>query len=99
MQTFAATYPDYEFTQAGPAQITWYHNQTILDKVSDPTQRAWYIKKTIENGWSRNVLALQIDSHLYDREGKAITNFQVRSLQTRQIYPKASLRVNIILSF
>lgn len=76
MQTFATAYPDYEFTQEGPAQITWYHNQTILDKVSGPDQRNWYIKKTIENGWSRNVLALQIDNQLYDREGKAITNFK-----------------------
>ena len=75
MQTFAAAYPEYEFTQALPAQITWYHNQAILDKVSDPEQRIWYIKKTIENGWSRNVLALQIDNNLYERDGKAITNF------------------------
>ena len=76
MQTFAAAYPDYEFTQEVPAQITWYHNQTILDKVSDPDQRIWYIRKTIENGWSRNVLAIQIESHLYERDGKAITNFK-----------------------
>ena len=76
MQAFATAYPDYEFVQEVPAQITWYHNQTILDKISDPEQRIWYIKKTIENGWSRNVLALQIDNHLYKREGKAITNFK-----------------------
>lgn len=76
MQTFATAYPDYEFTQELPAQITWYHNQTILDKVPDPEQRIWYIKKTIENGWSRNVLALQIDSRLYERQGKALTNFK-----------------------
>ena len=75
MQTFAAAYPDYEFTQELPAQITWYHNQTILDKVSDPEQRIWYIQKTVENGWSRNVLALQIQNRLYERDGKAITNF------------------------
>src|ERR1700722_9002588 len=76
MQTFATAYPDYEFTQQVAAQIPWGHNQTLLDKISDPDQRIWYIKKTIENGWSRNVLALQIDNHLYGREGKAITNFK-----------------------
>lgn len=48
MQTFASAYPDYEFTQALPAQITWYHNQTILDKIDDPDQRVWYIQRTIE---------------------------------------------------
>ncbi|OJW50194.1 MAG: hypothetical protein BGO67_02385 [Alphaproteobacteria bacterium 41-28] len=76
MQTFASAYPNYEFTQELPAQITWYHNQTILDKLSDPEKRIWYIKKTIENGWSRNVLVHQIESRLYERQGKAITNFK-----------------------
>lgn len=76
MQTFAMAYSDYEFTQQVAAQIPWGHNQTILDKISEAEQRIWYIKKTIENGWSRNVLALQIDSNLYKREGKAITNFK-----------------------
>ncbi|MBY0273505.1 MAG: PDDEXK nuclease domain-containing protein [Alphaproteobacteria bacterium] len=76
MQTFALAYPDYEFTQQAAAQIPWGHNQAILDKVSDPEQRIWYIKKTIENGWSRNVLALQIENRLHDRMGKALTNFK-----------------------
>lgn len=76
MQTFAMAYPDYEFTQQLAAQIPWGHNQTILDKISDSKQRIWYIKKTIDNGWSRNVLALQIENHLFDREGKALTNFK-----------------------
>lgn len=76
MQTFAAAYPDYEFTQQVAAQIPWGHNQTILDKISDPDQRNWYMKKTIENGWSRNVLALQIENNLYERDGNALTNFK-----------------------
>ncbi len=75
MQTFAATYPDYAFTQAGPAQITWYHNQTILDKISDPSLRIWYIKKTIENGWSRNVLVMHIEAQSHLKLGAAQTNF------------------------
>lgn len=76
MQTFAAAYPDYEFTQAVPAQITWYHNQTLLDKVSDPEIREWYIHKVVENGWSRNVMVMQIESKLHERQGKAHTNFK-----------------------
>lgn len=79
MQTFAKTYPDYEFTQEVPAQITWYHNQTILDKAKTYEERLWYIQKTIENGWSRNVLVLQIKSRLYERQGldaKKISNFK-----------------------
>ena len=42
----------------------------------DPEQRIWYIQKTIENGWSRNVLTHQIESDLYSRQGSALTNFQ-----------------------
>lgn len=41
MQTFASTYPDIEITQALPAQIPWYHNQAILDKLKDYDQRLW----------------------------------------------------------
>lgn len=57
------------------ARIPWFHNCVLLDKVKDPEQREWYINKTIENGWSRNVLVHHIDTRLYEREGKAITNF------------------------
>ena len=47
-----------------------------MEKVKNTHERLWYIHKTIENGWSRNVLALQIASKLYSREGKALTNFK-----------------------
>jgi predicted nuclease of restriction endonuclease-like (RecB) superfamily len=57
-------------------QIPWKHNCVILDKVKDPEQRLWYIQQTIANGWSRNVLVLQIESRLFDRQGSAITNFE-----------------------
>ena len=39
-------------------------------------ERLWYAEQTIQNGWSRNVLVLQIESGLYRRQGKAVTNFQ-----------------------
>lgn len=77
MQTFASSYPDYEFTQALPAQITWYHNQTILDKVKLHQERQWYIEKTLENGWSRNVLVMHIEAKSHLKLGKAQTNFSV----------------------
>ncbi|MBY0374981.1 MAG: PDDEXK nuclease domain-containing protein, partial [Bryobacteraceae bacterium] len=47
-----------------------------LDYVKSPVERSWYAEQTIANGWSRNVLILQIESRLYDRQGKAISNFQ-----------------------
>ncbi|GIX46032.1 MAG: hypothetical protein KatS3mg131_0243 [Candidatus Tectimicrobiota bacterium] len=76
MRAFAEAYPDEQFVQEVLAQITWYHNITLLDKVKDPQERLWYIQQTIEHGWSRNVLVHQIESGLYRRQGQAITNFE-----------------------
>lgn len=75
MRAFAAAWPDEQFVQAVLAQITWYHNIAIIEKVGAPAEREWYIRKTIEHGWSRNILVLQIETHLFHRQGKAVTNF------------------------
>jgi predicted nuclease of restriction endonuclease-like (RecB) superfamily len=76
MRAFAEAYPDQQFVQVPLAQITWYHNITLLDKVKDPIEREWYVHQTIQHGWSRNVMVLQIESGLHRRQGKAITNFE-----------------------
>jgi predicted nuclease of restriction endonuclease-like (RecB) superfamily len=75
MRAFFEAYQDKQFVQEALAQITWYHNITLLEKVKDSTERQWYIRQTIQNGWSRNVLVHQIESGLYKRQGKAVTNF------------------------
>ena len=59
-------------------QIPWGHNQRIINKCKTIDEAIYYVNKTIENGWSRNVLVHQIESGLYSREGKAITNFEKR---------------------
>jgi predicted nuclease of restriction endonuclease-like (RecB) superfamily len=61
--------------------IPWWHNVVILQKVKDPEQRLWYAQKAIENGWSRSVLGMWIESDYYNRKGKAITNFKERLSQ------------------
>ncbi len=76
MRAFAEAYPDGQFVQTVSAQITWSHNTLILDKIKDPQERLWYIHQAAENGWSHSVLAFQIDMGLYQRQGKAITNFK-----------------------
>lgn len=71
MRLFAESYPA-EIVQEMLAQLSWYHNQALLDKVP-LEKREWYAKKCIENGWSRNVMVHQIESNLYERmllEGK-----------------------------
>lgn len=56
-------------------QLPWAHNVLLIEKIKDPEKRLWYMRKTIEHGWSRNVLALHIDQQDYERKGLAVTNF------------------------
>ena len=57
-------------------QIPWGHHLMILKKCGDDVARAlFYVRKTVENGWSRSVLALEISQDLYARQGKSVTNF------------------------
>ena len=60
------------------SMVPWGHHRFIIDKCKNDERKAWfYINKIIENGWSRSTLDLYISSNLYEREGKAITNFEV----------------------
>ncbi len=77
MRSFAAAWPDAAIVQEALAQITWYHNLALMEKLDTPEDRLWYAAKTIENGWSRNILALQIESRAHERHGKAVNNFAV----------------------
>lgn len=83
MRAFAEAYPEDQFGQQAVDQIPWGHNIRILEMVKDPKARLWYVRQTIENGWSRNILVMQIESDLYQRQGGAITNFE-RSLPAPQ---------------
>src|SRR5581483_4832724 len=75
MRASAKAWPDEAIVQEALAQITWYHNLTLLEKVKDSSVRLWYARQTIQFGWSRNVLAHQIETDLHGRQGKALTNF------------------------
>ncbi len=75
MRAFASTWPERRIVQEVLAQITWYHNIALLEKLDDAQTRLWYARKTIANGWSHSILAMQIENAAHEREGKAITNF------------------------
>jgi predicted nuclease of restriction endonuclease-like (RecB) superfamily len=75
MRAFAEAWPDEAIVQQLVAQLPWGHNVRLLDKVQDATERVWYVEQAIQNGWSRNILVMQIESGLYRRQGKAQTNF------------------------
>lgn len=68
----------FEIVEKMVKSIPWGHNQRIMYKCKDINEALFYVQKTMDNNWSRNVLEHQIDSDLYERQGKAITNFQVK---------------------
>lgn len=76
MRSFAEAWPEEPIVQEALAQITWYHNLTLLEKVKRPEERLWYASQAVENGWSRAVMVHWIESDLYERQGKASTNFE-----------------------
>ena len=76
MRAFAEAYSDEAIVLRCAGQIPWRHNQVILDKLKSLEERLWYAQKSLEGGWSRDILVMQIESQLYDRQGSAITNFE-----------------------
>ncbi|HEV2349785.1 MAG TPA: PDDEXK nuclease domain-containing protein [Terriglobia bacterium] len=83
MRAFAEAWPENQIVQAPLAQITWYHNIALLEKLKTSLERLWYARQTVQNGWSRSVLIHQIESGLFKRQGKALTNFK-RTLPASQ---------------
>lgn len=77
MRKFAECWHDSEIVQQVVAQIPWRTNRMLLDKLNTQEERLWYAHKTIENGWSSNVLELQIQNRLIERAGKSVNNFPV----------------------
>ena len=79
MQKFAKEYKnDNKFLQEVLANLSWNHNQLILDKIKNDKERKWYAIKSLENGWSTTVLVHQIELKLYERQAlieNKTTNF------------------------
>jgi predicted nuclease of restriction endonuclease-like (RecB) superfamily len=78
MRSFARECPALLIGQQRAAQLPWFHIVTLITKVSDPAQRAWYAQAAVEQAWSRETLVGQIASRLYLRQGAAVTNFDRR---------------------
>lgn len=69
------------FLQVDLAKLSWYHHITLLDKIKDKEIREFYIRKAIENGWTRDNLVHQIESGLHKRQGALTHNFE-RTIQS-----------------
>jgi predicted nuclease of restriction endonuclease-like (RecB) superfamily len=65
-----------KFLPQAVAEIPWGHNVILLEKLKDSAQRIWYARQATVNGWSRSMLDHWIESDLYSRQGKAVTNFK-----------------------
>jgi len=55
--------------------VPWAHYVVLMEKVKDLTTRRWYMEQALANGWSRNILTLQIEARTHDRQGKVVSNF------------------------
>ncbi len=67
---------DSEKVQQLVGQIPWGQNVLIITKSKDINEALFYVSKTLENNWSRSVLAHQIESNFFGRQGNALTNFK-----------------------
>ena len=73
-------------------KIPWGHNREIITKLKDKEEAIYYVKQTLYHGWSRAVLVHQIESRLYRREGKAVTNFETKLPPPQSDLAKATLK-------
>jgi predicted nuclease of restriction endonuclease-like (RecB) superfamily len=99
MRAFAEAYSEEQIVQQVVGQIPWGHNLVILDKVKDSDARRWYAQQVTINGWSRNILTLQIESQLYQRQGQAVTNFEATLPPARSDLVRATLKDPYVFDF
>ncbi|QOJ31139.1 MAG: DUF1016 domain-containing protein [Gammaproteobacteria bacterium] len=92
MRAFAEAWPDQSFVQEVLAQLPWYHQLALLDKLPGPQTRKWYAAQAIEHNWSRNVLVMQIEARLLERSGKAATNFELTLPRPQSDLARESLK-------
>ena len=75
MKLFYQEYKDDLNLQQLVANLPWGHNIILFEKIKDKKVRTIYAKATLENGWSRNILEMQIETNYHKRVGNSINNF------------------------
>ncbi len=99
MRAFAEAWPEEQIVQQPVGQLPWGHNLVLLTKLKDREERLWYARKAIEHGWSRNVMVMQIETRLLERQGKALTNFEARLPRPQSDLARESLKDPYRLDF
>ena len=92
MRAFAEAWPDAQIVQQVVGQLPWGHNLILLSKLKNSRERLAYAQKTLTHGWSRNVLVMQIESRLLEREGQATTNFDAQLPRPQSDLARESLK-------
>lgn len=99
MRGFAESWPNVGIVQQLVGQLPWGHNLALLSKLKSVDNRIWYAQRSIELGWSRNLLVMQIESRLLEREGKAVTNFEMQLPSPHSDLAQASLKDPYLFDF
>ncbi len=79
--------------------IPWFHHVVLMQKVKDLAARRWYMEQTLANGWSRNVLAMQIGAQAHERHGKALSNFAMTLPKHQSDFVQQMLKDPYIFDF
>lgn len=79
--------------------LPWGHNCVLIEKLKEQSSRSWYAAKTLEHGWSRTILTVQIESGLYARQGKASTNFSATLPNPQSELAQQSLKDPYLFDF
>lgn len=79
--------------------VPWGHHLLLMEKIKDEETRRWYLQAIVHNGWSRNVLLMQIDSHAHLRQGQATTNFAQRLPDPQSDLAQQSLKDPYLFDF
>lgn len=100
VQMVSAQFEDL-FVQTSLAQISWSHHIALMNKIKTVEERLWYIGATIENGWSVNILEIQIETNLYKRQvqAKKITNFKTTLPASQSDFAEQILKDPYIFDF
>lgn len=102
MKQFSEAYDTTaSISQQPVAKLPWGHNVVLIDKLNKLEERLWYARQAIANGWSRNVLVIQIETKLYKRQVgvKKTTNFPVKLPKPQSDMAEQTLKDPYIFDF
>ena len=99
MRAFAEAWTDPSIVQQAVGQLPWGHNIVLLTRLKAPEWRLTYARQAIAHGWSRNVLNIHIETQRLEREGKAVTNFELLLPQPQSDLARESLKDPYRLDF